>query len=697
MNASWITIPVKPDRTALYIFKKTFDYVGEANSFKIDISADSRYRLYINGRELAAGPCQSGEGTTHYESLDAVRALVQGENKIEVRVFHLVGDHWLNMWRREKPALFFNGVINDKVEILSDTSFTCERVRSLAFYNCDEIMDSVAPFEHMNGDWVTEPLDTVIMYAPNYELNFYTHWGTTEPYMLEPRPIPILLPEEKKPIEVIREYTDADGKYNIILDAGAYTTAVVSLELLAKSGTHLRICYAECMMKQGENGEIIKGQRDDGDVITIGYDTITASGKLQSFETFWYRAFRFIKIECEEKPEMLQAYQARSVYCFEKFARHGGVGGFKSDDQVYSDMWRVGVNTLECSSHETFVDCPYYEQRQYTMDGGLEALFAWRLSNDSGLQKQLIASMVASQEPSGMIHASYPYYAHQIIPTFSLYYVLHLREYLRYTGDVSFVKKYIGVCERVLEAFEGMRNEQGLVLSKQGWCFLDWVNTWTIGVPNGGQKWPITVYSMMYAAALESQAQVCQACGRVGLAQEYRERRNAVIGSINEHCYDPEKGMYIDVVGMREFSRHTTVWAILSGCVEGEEAQALMKRTMEYTYVSPCSFAMNYYVLRALEKAGLYDQYAEGILDGWRTMLKLGCTTWCESLALPRSECHGWSSTPIYEMSAMILGVQPTGDGFERVRIQPHPLGLSHASGRVPTPWGYIDVEWKRE
>jgi hypothetical protein len=102
---------------------------------------------------------------------------------------------------------------------------------------------------------------------------------------------------------------------------------------------------------------------------------------------------------------------------------------------------------------------------------------------------------------------------------------------------------------------------------------------------------------------------------------------------------------------------------------------------------------MNYFTFRALEKTGLYEKYAPEVFGGWKKMLDLHCTTWCENPDSPRSECHGWSSTPMYEISAMILGVYPEEDGFEKVRISPVllPDGFS-AEGRVPVPGGYIDV-----
>jgi hypothetical protein len=80
-------------------------------------------------------------------------------------------------------------------------------------------------------------------------------------------------------------------------------------------------------------------------------------------------------------------------------------------------------------------------------------------------------------------------------------------------------------------------------------------------------------------------------------------------------------------------------------------------------------------------------------------MLDLHCTTWCENPDNPRSECHGWSSAPIYEFSAMVLGVVPTAPGYDAVCIKPYPhaYDLAWASGTVPTPHGVISVAWEKQ
>ena len=107
---------------------------------------------------------------------------------------------------------------------------------------------------------------------------------------------------------------------------------------------------------------------------------------------------------------------------------------------------------------------------------------------------------------------------------------------------------------------------------------------------------------------------------------------------------------------------------------------------------------MGHFMFRAIEKVGKYE-YAYKLFEGWRKMMALNCTSWCENPDTPRSECHGWSSAPIYELSSVILGVYPTEAGYRSVTVKPyiyHP-GISSASGKVPTPYGEIAVSWKVE
>ena len=48
MNGLWIRADDRPERTYFYYFKKKIE-AGDENSLVMDICADTRYQLYVNG------------------------------------------------------------------------------------------------------------------------------------------------------------------------------------------------------------------------------------------------------------------------------------------------------------------------------------------------------------------------------------------------------------------------------------------------------------------------------------------------------------------------------------------------------------------------------------------------------------------------------------------------------------------------
>jgi hypothetical protein len=58
-----------------------------------------------------------------------------------------------------------------------------------------------------------------------------------------------------------------------------------------------------------------------------------------------------------------------------------------------------------------------------------------------------------------------------------------------------------------------------------------------------------------------------------------------------------------------------------------------------------------------------------------------------------RSDCHAWSSHPLFHYYATILGIRPGGLGFHTVEIAPQIGPLTHVEGRMVHPRGEIAVE----
>lgn len=695
----WIMADDRPTTPKFYYFTKEFDAPRGAK-FKVRASGDTRYALYLNGHLASEGPCQGSSFTTYYETEDLTPYLKEGKNTLFAKVLYVTEGYFISVFRRSRPAFWMDGQLScdcSTVPVGTDDRWTCTREDACGFSNMPGVHTSIPPFEQWSGESVAVPVSVVQAYEPQLDKGCYNLFGLSESYVMSPRPVPAMQTESYKPMQCVRS-----GQGFAEYDAVNYTTAKIRLRFKAKAGTRVRVIWAECYSVADAEGNRYKQERDaygDASARLDGvYDTLVATGEEQTFMPFWYRAFRFARVEFEDPDFSLLAFD----YAFYHYPLDKA-GEFACSDPRYNEMWRISRNTVLCCMHEMYVDCPYYEQQQYDMDSALEMLFTLRMSADGRMPIKSITDFAHSQMADGMLQANYPSVMTQIIPDFSLFWVLMLRDYLRYCGygarAIASVRAMTGTVDRVMEGFEAYMTEQGLIGVTPYWHFVDWVPGWHVGVPNGGFTEPLTVTSLMYAAALKAAAEICDATGRPGLASDYRARAAKMLENVQKHCYDAEVGLYRNTPSTAQYSQHTTLWAILSGAVSGQQAGELIDRTFDgHVPVAVCSFSMSHYMFRALELAGRYDAYAKRQLQGWQTMLDWHCTTWCENPDSPRSECHGWSSAPIYEFSAMVLGVCPTADGYRALRVKPYvnAYDLTWAKGTVPTPHGVIAVAWEK-
>ena len=60
LDATWITHPdAAPHAFGVFHFRRTFELEDVPDAFIVHVSADNRYRLFVNGQSVAAGPQRS--------------------------------------------------------------------------------------------------------------------------------------------------------------------------------------------------------------------------------------------------------------------------------------------------------------------------------------------------------------------------------------------------------------------------------------------------------------------------------------------------------------------------------------------------------------------------------------------------------------------------------------------------------------
>jgi Glycogen debranching enzyme len=722
------------DENKIFLFRRNFNVNEENVKLCVRVSADSRYKLYVNEKLVSLGPCKGDRWITHYETVDLTDYLDNGCNIISAEVLHFAnfiaysGNHKegpFSIRRTSKAAFLLEGILLDKegnvIEDLStDTKWKVQQEEGIRFItpSFSEISGAFehVDFKNMTQNWRSKVFDDAKWMSAEVITSSFIDkfsagkYGSLTPWILKESPIPQLIRVEKHFESVTKADIDKNiltalllGKVDIRilpgtccsfeLDAGELTTGYLKLKIENGKGSIIKILYSECY-ESDVDGRFIKQVRDNNlGVLRGDYDLLELDGRDINYETYWFRTFRFIRIEVSTGAQELLL---KDIHYLETGYPLETEGAFESSDRAHSKMWDISLRTLKRCMHETYEDCPYYEQLQYIMDSRLEMLFTYQISRDDRLARKCINDFHSSLNPDGLLHASYPSILRQIIPGFCLHWIFMLEDHLMYFGDIDFIKKYRPTMDAVLGWFDRRIMGNGLIGTTGYWAFVDWVEGWDqSSVPTANRVGPITVYSLMYACALQSAAYINKITGREGISKEYLTRIREVISAVNKCCYDENKKLFTDGPSVPEFSQHVQVWAVLCGAVEEDEARNLMLRMLGMD-ISKVSYAMSFFLFRALEKSGLYSK-VDDLMDPWRTLISMNLTTWVEDPVTLRSECHGWGAVQLYEFPAMILGVKPAGLGYGKIKIQPHIGKLKYAKGVVSTIRGAVSVDWKIE
>lgn len=109
------------------------------------------------------------------------------------------------------------------------------------------------------------------------------------------------------------------------------------------------------------------------------------------------------------------------------------------------------------------------------------------ISADDRLARQAMEAFRRSQRPDGLINADAPTVKSNVIPAFSIYYLLMVHDHMMYLGDKALVKRHLPAIDGILGFFDRNLSEQGLVGKSGGpimrhryWSFIDWL---VCGIP----------------------------------------------------------------------------------------------------------------------------------------------------------------------------------------------------------------------
>ncbi|WP_161596685.1 alpha-L-rhamnosidase-related protein [Chitinophaga vietnamensis] len=716
--ASWIACPGAPAKAyGVYHFRRVISLPVKPATFKVHVTADNRYRLFVNGKAVCSGPARGDLFNWYYETVDIAPYLQSGNNTIAALVWNM-GELAPVAQISNRTGFLLQGdgeeenIINTNThwKVLHDSAYSpcsTDNGQRLHAYIVtgpgDEIQGNAYPWGWEQPGYNDSSWHTAMTIATRATPEGY---GTDNFWTLAPRSIP-LFEELRQRIYVVRRsrginikegFTDgghplhipAHSTVQLLLDQTYNTVAYPELRVSKGKGASIKLTYAEALFD--EAGQ--KGNRNEinGKEIIGNYDLFHPDGGAdRQFRPLWFRTYRYLQLDITTGSEPLvinELYGMRTGYPLQLKA------DFSCNDSSLNNIWQTGWRTAQLCAGETYFDCPYYEQLQYEGDTRIQSLISLYTSGDDRLMRKALMDFYHSRTPDGQPQGRYPSNRLQVIPTFSLFWISMIHDYWMYRQDDAYLQQFLSAVKDVLDWHErGINPQTGMLGPLSWWSFIDWVP----GLDNfdGGGEHNTAIRTLHYAYTLSQAAQLADYFGQKENAAHWRQLAAMLNARTYQQCFDTARGVMADAPEKRSYSQHANIMAALSGAIDGKEMQHVLQKVLSDSTLSQATFYYRFYLTQALKKAGMADVYYSQ-LGPWRNMLKIGLTTFAEKPEPTRSDCHAWAASPNYDFLATICGIVPDAPGFRKVLIAPAPGPLTQVHGVLPHPAGNITVTLTR-
>lgn len=471
---NWIAHPDSEKLPAFIAYKLELT-IDKPFKSRIQVSADERYHLYIDGDYRAMGSERGDESNWYFESYEL--DLTPGKHVIVALVWSL-GDKapiaqmtvrhgfLLVPGEKENLSLLGTGVASWQSKRIEGIELVD---RQPLFGVGDKQKFVGTAYDHrftvgVGENWLAPiKVEAPIRWDGNdVEKSHYLRPSTLPPMMHEPWRVarvrnvsaPPAGPTTFIPIKQVDDITGersawtdllTGGSINIppntrrrvIVDLENYLCAYTHLVTQGGAGAQIRVHWQESLFDDFQNqGKVksswTKSNRDEieGKFFTsmwmkrdgVGDEFWPAGRDREEFMSLWFSCGRYVEIYVATADEPLTI---KSLTLFEtRYPLNLTEAPFKCDDVRWNKLSEICLRTLQMCSHETFFDCPYFEQLQYIGDTRIQALLTMTVSPDDRLVRKALQILDWSRiSNTGFTQSRYPSRSRQMIPTFSLWWV----------------------------------------------------------------------------------------------------------------------------------------------------------------------------------------------------------------------------------------------------------------------------------
>lgn len=659
------------------------------------VSADNAYRLWVNGQLVARGPADIGmdyhrvpTGKWFYDTVDLAPYLKPGVNVLAAEVFfaNLIG------WEGSRGQGGF--LLEAQGLVATDTSWhtlPCTHWLKKGNWHYEAAAEP--------SGWRTAGFDATGWEAAHVQDDKWQPLVASElPARMEVIYPNLTLPSPPSPGRSSVAGKERGAEF-LPLPQGGTTVWRRGL------GGEVRVrwdrvmpAYLSFVVKGGKGATLVIEPNEPNAPGHHRMVTATLAGGVQTFELPFMDSFSVVNLSAQNVTEPLELIDVRATYVSQPLAYRGS---FTCSDPALTRLWSVCRWATQICLQTHHLDSPHHQEP--ISDPG-DYLIASLVNHYAFAQPALTRqdsrkyAWILEQCKNQNFHTSY-----------ALLWLQMVLDYGDYTGDMALAQELAPPIHALLDTFTGYIGKNGIVSEAPNYMFLDWVDI--AGFP--GHHPPAVIgqgyLTAFFYRALADGIRVAELTKDINRVTRYKRLRQEISTAFERELWVPEKGLYRDGKPFQTsvkpgqwlpadkeietFTAHLQLLAVLYDLAPKERHAALVEKAITGPSFT-CQPYFMHFVFAAMAHAGVFERFAPEQLQRWKVIEE---TQSLREMWNTGDLSHSWGATPLYQLSARVLGVQPLTPGFARFTVTPHPCGLDWAKGVVPTPHGEIQVAWRKQ
>lgn len=611
-NPKWIWCGDCDDDAHVWAWARREFVVSTESQAKLEITADLRYDLWLNGEYVGFGPPRYHAGTPTVDCYGLQDRLKVGKNVMAIRVYSCGGAQ-LSSCMPKRGALWLR--LSTQVDtIISDGSWRMRRdpaylsvsaargetQPSNECYDARLSLGNVESCDFDCSDWACareldgESGDVL----ENRDIPFFSAQPHAPDNLLEcgildfARSYSSLSIGEVageirnaacRPLECGARLTPDDvygvrlphvsGEWSAVYavwDLGRVWTGYPRLVLNGPAGVIVDVCY----------GEHLTDGRVDPSKSGINYfDRVLLASDSLEHQITWPKSARYVQIVVHGGWVDAKLTWVRSFYPLER------VGSWSSSSPVIDHAVEISLHTVQLCMEDTYMDTPWRERGAWLGDDLIKARASYLYFGDFQLARRFLLHHSRGQESSGEMLGKYPSNVPHWVSTWSLRYPDSLLAYCLASDDWLLARQVWPTITKLVGWIFSRRDANGLLIGPDvtvtaevnRYNFIDWA---PVDMRGANAAWNAFAYRALTAAA-----KMASLLGEEALGGGWAAEADLLKAAFQKYFWNEALGVFVNGYHEgRQLSRwgsHENTLALLYGLATPSQRESILRRLRE--------------------------------------------------------------------------------------------------------------------